>query len=259
MEKASNKITVIIIAKNEEIRIGICIASVTWADKIIVIDNGSTDKTEEVARRANAVTIKTDQHDFSELRMLGLRLLKTDWVLYVDADEVVSPELALEIRKIISQNYTNNNINAYRVIRKNYYFGNYLWPHDDKLERLFKTNSLKGWIGKVHESPIISGQTGDIMGVLIHHTHRNLEEMIQKTNEWSQIEAQLRVQSNHPRIVWWRLVRVFWTAFSDSFFKQKGYTAGTVGWIESLYQGFSMFITYAKLWELQKSAKTHVE
>ena len=76
--------------------------------------------------------------------------------------------------------------------------------------------------------------------------------MVNKTLEWSKIEAELRFNSNHPKMVWWRFPRVMTTAFLNSYVKQGGYKVGTVGIIESVYQSFSMFITYARLWEMQK-------
>jgi hypothetical protein len=75
--------------------------------------------------------------------------------------------------------------------------------------------------------------------------------MIAKTNEWSEIEAQLRFNNDHPIISWWRIFRVMLTAFWQSYVKQSGWKAGTVGLIESIYQAFSMFVTYSKLWEMQ--------
>ena len=75
--------------------------------------------------------------------------------------------------------------------------------------------------------------------------------MVNKTLEWSTIEAKLRFKSNHPKMTWWRFPRVMIPAIFNSYVKQKGYKAGTVGIVESFYQAFSMFITYAKLWEMQ--------
>ena len=69
--------------------------------------------------------------------------------------------------------------------------------------------------------------------------------------QWSTIEAELRFKARHPKMTWWRFPRVMFTAFYDSYIKQKGYKVGAVGIMESMYQAFSIFITYAKLWELQ--------
>ncbi|OGG08273.1 hypothetical protein A2154_00830 [Candidatus Gottesmanbacteria bacterium RBG_16_43_7] len=87
---------------------------------------------------------------------------------------------------------------------------------------------------------------------MIHTTHDNLEEMVAKTNQWSETEARLRFENQHPPIVWWRFFRVMWTSFYKSYITERGYKAGTVGLIESIYQAYSMFITYAKLWEMQQ-------
>jgi hypothetical protein len=76
--------------------------------------------------------------------------------------------------------------------------------------------------------------------------------MVQKTNSWSDIEARLRLEANHPPVSWWRIIRVMITGFVNSYFSQQGWRAGTVGFIESIYQAYSIFITYAKLWELQQ-------
>ena len=79
--------------------------------------------------------------------------------------------------------------------------------------------------------------------------------MLNKTIEWSETEANLRFSNNHPKMSWWRFPRVMFSAFFNSYLKQGGYKAGTVGIIESIYQAFSIFITYAKLWEKQQKGK----
>ena len=88
----------------------------------------------------------------------------------------------------------------------------------------------------------------------MHYTHRDLESMVNKTAAWSSIEAAQRYKQNHPKISWWRFPRVMLTAFFNSYIIQGGYKAKTVGIIESVYQAFSIFITYAKLWEMQKQS-----
>ena len=143
---------------------------------------------------------------------------------------------------------------AFRVRRKNYYLGSSKkneWPYIEKLERVFKKGSLKKWRGKLHESPVVEGEVGDLENFLLHFTHRNLTQMLDKTIEWSEIEAETRFKNNHPEMSWWRFPRVMIRAFFDSYFKQGGYKIGTAGLIESIYQSFSIFITYAKLWEKQ--------
>jgi glycosyltransferase involved in cell wall biosynthesis len=257
MGSSKRVISAIILAKNEAQRIAACIQSLSWVDEIIVIDNCSTDETVGIAKKYKVQVIETETYNFAEMRNLGKDAAIGEWILYVDADERVTPELQHEIQSLISSSHPAKSDNVYRIRRQNYYLGNHLWPHEDILERLFRKTALQTWYGEVHESPKTVGAVGDLQGALQHFTHRNLSEMISKTNEWSEIEAKLRYKTNHPVVVWWRLFRVIITGFWDSFIRQDGYRAGTVGWIESLYQGFSLFITYAKLWEMQQNEKKH--
>lgn len=244
-------ISAIVIVKNGQDLIGDCLDSLTFCDEIIVVDGVSQDKTVEIAEKKKAKVFKYEMQDFSESRNFGLDKAEGKWVLYVDVDERITPELATSIkRKIVTD--VNSGISAYKILRKNYYLGENPWPYIEKLERLFKKDKLKGWQGKLHESPIVEGKVGELEGFLLHYTHRDLTSMVNKTLEWSKIEAELRFNSNHPKMVWWRFPRVMTTAFLNSYIKQGGYKVGTVGIIESVYQSFSMFITYARLWEMQK-------
>jgi glycosyltransferase involved in cell wall biosynthesis len=245
------KLSAVIIAKNEEKMIEECIKSLSFCDEIIVIDNNSKDRTVEIAKKYNAKVYTDDYSDFSESRNLGLDKAEGDWILYVDADERVSKELAESIKEKIN----NEEFKVFKVVRKNYYFGNNEWPHLEKLERLFLKKEFKGWTGKLHESPVYDGKAGVLNGFLLHYTHRDLSSMVTKTNKWSDTEALLRFNSNHPKMTWWRFPRVMLTAFFDSYVRQGGWKAGVVGLIESIYQSFSIFITYVKLWELQNLHK----
>ena len=122
------------------------------------------------------------------------------------------------------------------------------------MTRLMKKEALIGWHGQLHETPHVRGNVYTFKNPLLHYTHDNLTQMVSKTNEWSEIEAQLRYQNNHPHIVGWRLIRVMITAFFQSYIREGGWKCKTVGVVESIYQSFSMFITYAKLWEKQNRA-----
>ncbi len=245
------ELSAIVIVKNGQDLIGDCLDSLNFCDEIIVVDGGSKDKTVEIAEKKKAKVFIHETQDFSESRNFGLDKAEGKWVLYVDVDERITPELATSIkRKIVTD--VNSGISAYKILRKNYYLGENPWPYIEKLERLFKKDKLKGWQGKLHESPIIEGKVGELEGFLFHYTHRDLTLMVNKTLEWSKTEAELRLQSNHPKMTWWRFPRVMITAFLNSYIKQGGYKVGTAGLIESVYQAFSMFITYARLWEMQK-------
>ncbi|MDP3955421.1 MAG: glycosyltransferase family 2 protein [bacterium] len=250
-----SKVSAIVIAKNEENMIADCLESVQkLADEIIVVDNNSEDRTAEIAKRMGAMVYACKTNDFSDLRNFGLNKAAEDWILYVDADERVDNDLKTAITHLTKDSGRGNQLNTYFIKRKNFYLGNHEWPYVEKLERFFRKSSLKGWKGELHEAPIFEGEIGELEGFLLHYTHRDLASMLSKTIEWSKIEADLRYKSNHPKMTWWRFPRVMLGAFFDSYIKQRGWKAGIVGIIESLYQSFSIFITYARLWELQKKS-----
>lgn len=243
------KISGVIIAKNDQKMIVGALDCLSFCDEIIVIDNGSTDKTKEIALERQAKIFEINSGDFSEIRNLGLTKSIYDYILYLDTDERLDKDLTENIKKLLNQ---DSKYSAFKLKRKNYYFKDYEWPYIENLERLFKKDNLKGWKGKLHESPIIEGKVGTLNGYIIHFTHRDLESMLNKTIDWSGKEAILRFNAGHPKMTWWRFPRVMITGFLNSYIKQKGYKAGTVGIVESIYQAFSMFITYARLWEMQK-------
>lgn len=247
------KISAVVIAKNAQELIEECLESLKFCDEIIVVDAGSKDKTLEIAAKFGAKIIRSEPDDYAHSRNLGLRSASYEWILYVDTDERVSPQLKSNIKNQVAK--VSNEYSAFKIKRKNFYFGKHEWPYIEKLERLFKKDSLKGWYGKIHESPIVDGKIGVLDGFLLHYTHRDLSSMVNKTIEWSRIEAELRFKANHPKMNWWRLIRVMITAFFDSYIKQGGYKIGVPGLVESLYQSFSIFVTYARLWELQRSKK----
>lgn len=245
------KLSTVIIAKNEGKRIEKCIRSVEFSDEILVVDNNSTDQTRAISRKAGAGVIQTDSHDFSIIRTIGFTNTKGSWILYVDADEIVTEALKKEIELLILEDPPHQKTRNYYIRRQNYYMG-HLWPYQDRMQRLFYRPDFIGWTGQLHETASVRGDFGELMHPLVHDTHRNLEEMVEKTNEWSDIEAQLRFDAGHPMVVPWRLCRVMCTGFFLSYIAQGGWRTGTVGLIESIYQAFSLFITYAKLWEKQQ-------
>lgn len=246
------KISAVILAKNAEDQIVDCIESVNFCDEIIVIDDSSTDRTADIARKMGARVIEYRHYEnsFAQRRNLGFKNARNSFIFYIDSDERVTPELRDSIRSVLGQK--NNDFSAYSLSRKNFYFGKHEWPQVENFVRLFNKSSFTGWEGNLHETPRYKGKTGKLDGYLLHFTHRDLKSMVDKTIEWSRIEAELRYKAGHPQMTWWRFPRVMMTAFYDSYFRQRGYKAGTAGVVESIYQAFSMFITYARLWEMQK-------
>jgi glycosyltransferase involved in cell wall biosynthesis len=244
-------VSAIVIAKNEADIISRCLSALAFCEELIVVDNGSEDGTSALAKKHNAMVVERAHADFATLRDAGTAAATMPWVLFVDADEIVEEDLRTAIAEAVR---SPGGATHFLLRRENYYLGK-RWPHDEWMARLFSKQSLLGWHGAVHETAETTGPGSRLTGRLSHHTHRSLSDMVEKTNEWSFIEATLRLKARHPAVVWWRLLRVMATGFYASYISQGGWRAGTMGFIESTYQGFSMFVTYAKLWELQQKER----
>lgn len=244
-------ISVIVITKNEEDRIKACLESVKWADEIIIVDSGSVDNTLKIASEYTEKIFKTDLGDFSSLRNLATAKASGDWILFVDADERILKPLKQEIEVMI----TMSDFSAYAISRKNIIFGQEIrygpfWP--DWVIRLLKKSDFDTWIGKVHEYPKFRGKLGYSKNSLLHLTHRNIDQIILKSLEWSKIDANLRFESNHPKMSGWRFLRIFIAEIFDQGILRKGFFNGTVGIMDSILQAFSLYITYVRLWQLQQ-------
>jgi len=247
--------SVIIIAKDEEKMIGECLESVKWADEIILLDGGSTDKTLEVAKRypqVKAVGQGVRRIDYGAWHNQGIQEAKGEWLLYVDADERITPGLQEEMQDVIR----DTQYVAYAIPRQNVLLGKAMkfggWYPDYQI-RLFFKNNLKKWEGKLHERPVFEGELGYLKNPMIHLTHRDLSSMVDKTREWSKIEAGLLYEAGHPPVTWWRILKVMFSEFWQRFVKYQAWRDGTVGWIEGLFQVFNRFLIYARLWELQNN------
>lgn len=249
------KLSVIILTRNEEKMIKDCLESIRWADEIILVDSGSTDKTIEIAKKfgAKIIEVPSKKLEYAKWRNKGLEEAKGDWILYLDADERVTPGLKKEIKQIISASKSENF--AHAIPRRNFYLGKEVrfgGAYPDYVKRLFKRDKLKKWEGRLHEEPVYEGELEHLKEPMVHLTHRDLSSMVEKTRRWSKIEAELLYQAKHPPVSWWRILRIMLGELWLRGIKQQGWRDGTVGWIEIIYQMFSRFITYARLWERQQ-------
>lgn len=244
-------LSVVIITKNEENRIKACLESVKWADEIVVLDNGSADKTLDIAKDYTKNIFKFDNLDYASIRNKGMEKASSDWVLYVDSDERVLVPLKEEILEITA----SGKYSAVALCRKNIIFGKEVkygpfWP--DWMIRLFKKRDFESWIGKVHEYPKFKGELGYSKNPLLHLTHRDVDQIVLKSLEWSKIDAKLRLDVNHPRMSGWRFIRILLSEIFNQGVKRKGFFNGTIGVMDSILQAFSMFITYVRLWQIQQ-------
>lgn len=235
----------------EETYVEACLKSVNFADEIIVIDNGATPETLDIVKRYTKKIYLTPTKNFAERHNLGREKASGDWILFIDSDERVSVSLSQEISRAVK----TPDLDAYELRRVNYFLAKEVKFGDrfpDYVTRLFKKDKLQSWSGEIHESSFVDGKIGRLSSPLYHLTHRDIFSMVEKTINFSQNEAKLRLAVNHPPVVGWRLLRVFITEFFTRLIKYQGWRQGTEGWIDGIFQAFSMFIVYARLWELQR-------
>lgn len=244
-------LSVVILTKNEESRIKVCLESVKWFDEIIVIDNGSSDKTLEIAKKYTTKIFKSENDDFALARNKGIKEAKGEWVLYVDSDERVLEPLKMEIQNIIA----STDKSAYAIRRQNIIFGHQVTygPYqNDWMVRLFRKADFETWWGKLHESAKFKGKLGYIKNPLLHLTHRDIDQVVLKSLEWSKIDAKLRYETGHPKMTGARFISILVKETFNQTIKRKGLFGGSVGIIDSMLQVFSLFITYIRLWQLQQ-------
>ncbi len=248
-------LSTIILTKNEQNMIANCIECLRWSKEIIVIDDGSTDDTVEIVKRLGVTVIAYEgENNFSAKRNIGYKHATGDWILYIDADERVTPKLASAIQAEMQQGIHD----VYILSRKNIHYGKHFqyggWQHDT-IERLFKKTALQKWTGKVHETPIYTGTVGNIQEPLLHLTHRNMVDGLRKTIEWTGIEAELHYKNNHKKVTLITLFRKPIMEFIRRAFFKKGWKDGMEGWIEAMVQAMNTFIVYERLWELQQKPR----
>ena len=247
-----NKITAVIIAKNEEARIVPCLESIKWCDEIVVVDDMSVDETAPICRRYGAKVIAhPSSGDHDAQRNIGIDNVSGDWVLQMDADEVVSPELKKDIKKILS---CNSQFSAYKLVRKNYFLGRFMqhggWP--EKHIRLFKKGRAR-YIGhSVHETLKVDGKIGRLKSHLEHYAFTSISQYISRQLYYAHVEAKVMHQ-DRDRIdldeINYHLKRKPLKIFFKIYIKKMGFKDGMHGFILSILNAWRHYTIWAIYWE----------
>lgn len=245
-------VTAIVIAKNEEKMLPGCLGTLGWCEDVVVVDSGSTDDTAVLARKHGAKVVRIDDPSFAKRRTQALSAVKTQWVLYVDADERVTPILARSIKKLISETTADVGL----ISRKNFHYGQNIryggWT-EPAIPRLFSKKVLKGWEGAIHESPVYTGTTLRLDGELWHLTHRSVSEGLYKSAAWTPMEAKLLYEGGIPSVTPWTIVRKGLGEILRRGITQQGYKDGSTGWMEVFIQAINRMLVYLQVWELQQT------
>ena len=247
-------LSVIIITKNEEAHIVECLQSVQFADEIIVLDSGSTDRTCALAKQHGAqVHHSVDWPGFGVQKNRALDLATHEWVLSIDADERVPIALAQEIQ----QQLLNPRAEAYTVARLSCFAGRWIrhsgwWP--DHLVRLFKREVGRFKDVKVHESVVVQGSVASLAGHLLHYPYDSLETLINKTNHYSSAAALMLHEKGKTIGMLGIAGKAFWT-FVRIYLIRRGFLDGKAGFILAGVAASSSFFRYSKLWLLNRKTQ----
>jgi glycosyltransferase involved in cell wall biosynthesis len=246
-------LSVTIITLNEADHIGAAIESAAWADEIIVVDSGSSDDTVAIARAKGARVDMRAWTGYVDQKNFAAGQARHDWILSLDADERVTPELASEIRQVLA---SDPPFGGYRVPRITHHLGRWIRTTDfypDFQTRLY--DRRRGcWRGRhVHESVSINGAVGVLQSDLQHYSYRDLSDHLDRINQYSSLAARQMYETGrrtgpldllmHPP-----------AAFLRNYVLRRGILDGTAGLTLSLVNSYAVFLKFAKLWELQKTA-----
>lgn len=247
-----HKLTAIIPTGNEIHNIEAVIASVDFADEILVVDSFSTDGTYEKALELATRVIRRDYEYSSSQKNWAIPQAKHEWILLIDADERVTPELRTEILELI--NNPGEEI-AFWIGRMNHFMGqrvNYSGWRNDKVIRLFKRDLCKYEDKTVHAEVIADGKIGHLQNKLYHNTYTTLDDYITKMNRYATWQAKDYDKKTGRLTPYHFIVKPFW-GFFKHYIVQSGFRDGIVGLTIGFIQGYVVFMRYAKLWLLRKN------
>lgn len=247
-------LSVIVITQDEEAVIGRCLASVAWADEIIVVDSGSTDRTLEIARGLNAkVHVTADWRGPGPQRNRAISHATKDWILALDADEWVPPELRDEILDTIRRPGSRV---AFRLPRLSSFCGRYMhhggwWP--DYISRLFKRGAARYSDDLVHDHLLVEGPTGTLKQHLMHEAFCDLEEVLHKMNAYSTPGARMLLEKNRHSSLLTAVGHGAWTFFR-TYILRGGWLDGREGFMLAVSNAEGTYYKYLKLMLLSEKA-----
>jgi glycosyltransferase involved in cell wall biosynthesis len=241
------RLSVILITHNEAGNIAACLESVAFADEWIVVDSGSTDGTADIARAKGAkVVVTTDWPGFGAQKNRALAQATGHWVLSVDADERVSPELALGIRQAVS---SDGGAAGYELSRLSNFCGQWMRHGDwypDRVLRLFRRETGRFSNDLVHERLLVDGRVERLAGELLHHSMPSLDSALDKMNRYSSSGAEGKVAAGRQGGLGAALLHGGW-AFVRCYILHRGFLDGRLGFVLAVYVAEGTYYRYLKI------------
>jgi glycosyltransferase involved in cell wall biosynthesis len=249
------KLSVTVVAKNEAADLGAALASVSWADEIVVVDSHSTDDTAAIARQHTDKVVVHDWLGHVEQKNYAASLAAHDWILSLDADERVTPALAGEIQSLLK---TEPRDAAFRIPRVTFHLGAWIRTTDwypDYQHRLYDRRAAK-WTGRyVHESLSVTGSVGRLQGEIEHYAYRDIADHLETITRYTTYAAK-QMHEDGRRAGVLQLAGHPPLAFLRNYIAKGGITDGARGFIISTMNAYYVFLKFAKLWELHRTSRT---
>lgn len=249
-------ISAVILTKNEEQNIERCLKSVRWCDETIVIDDNSIDKTVEIAKKYKTTIYSHPlSNNFSAQRNLGILKAKNEWILFVDADEIVSDALAYEISNAVQiKDQNSRSFNGFYVKRADFIWGKQLRYGEASIRLLrLGRKGMGTWRGMAHEEWRIEGSVGCLRNSLLHFPHKNLAEFLKEINFYTDIRAR-ELKDKNTNVYFWSIVLYPLGKFLVNYIVKSGFKDGIPGLIFAITMSFHSFLVRGKLW-LKKEEK----
>ncbi len=243
------KLTVTIITYNEEENIMACLESVKWVDEIVVVDSFSSDRTVEICRDYTDKIFQHQWQGYAKQKQMAVDYAKGPWVLILDADERLTPELKNEIIGTLSK----TDYDGFYISRKNFFLEKWIrhsgwWP--DHTLRLFRKGRVFLEDREVHEKVVVEGRVGYLKNPLEHYTYRTISDFVKKMENYSTLAArEIKRKSGRSGLFSITLRPVF--TFIKMFFLRVGFLDGMHGLVLSMLYCYYTFLKYAKTWEKQ--------
>ncbi len=249
---SKKNLSIAIITQNEEDRLPDCLRSTAFADEVVVVDSGSTDRTVEIAEDFGARALVHGWQGYGLQKQFAIEQCQGDWILVLDADERIPAKTASEIAGI-TKNITSSSV--YSIPRKNYFMDRWIkhagwWP--DRTVRLFRRNSARMSADRVHESLQIDGRAAVIRNPLIHYPFRDLRHMMDKMNHYSSAGALDLYEAGVKASIIKASGRAMWTVFYN-YLLRGGFLDGGPGFVLTVSDAANIFFKYVKLMEKHRA------
>jgi glycosyltransferase involved in cell wall biosynthesis len=226
-----------------------CLASVAFAAEIVVVDSGSRDDTVEIARRFGARVIEHEWQGFGAQKHFAVTAAAHDWVLCLDADERVTPELAAAIVATMTKRHAESEPVAYAMARRNRFLGRWLAHgegYPDWIVRLFDRRRARWSDDPVHENVVADGRVGRLGGDLLHESAESLAAYVAKQNRYTTLQAEA-MHARGERVSGLRLALSPCARFFRYYVVRLGFLDGVAGLVHIAIGSFASFLKYAKL------------